>query len=319
MSAMNRTTRRWVAGLLLWTLGAAGCGKPPPPAPKGPARASVSGAVALEEVRRLVELGPRDAGTPGAERAATYLLQRLRDVGVEAEIQEFQEASPLGLTTFRNVLGRIPGTGDRIVLLGSHYDTKAGIEGFEGANDSGSSSGLLIELARVLKQNGPHSPEIRFAFFDGEECRVAYKPGDGFHGSRHLAKTMAADGSLPAVAAMILLDMVGDRDLTITMPRNGTPWLTALAFEAARAEGVRQQFGLHPGMISDDHTAFLNRGVPAIDLIDFEFGSAPGKNDYWHTAEDSMDKVSAESLEVVGRVAARMVEALAQGHAPAEK
>ena len=314
---MNGKGAIWVLAAVLC---AAGCGKPPAPAPAAAAApAAVSGAAALEEVRRFVALGPRDAGTPGAEQAAGYLFERLKEIGVEAEIQEFADASPLGEPTFRNVLGRIPGTGDRIVLLGSHYDTKTGIAGFEGANDSGSSTGLLIELARALKANGPHPLEIRFAFFDGEECRVAYGPEDGFHGSKHLAAAMAADGSLSNVAAMILLDMVGDKDLTVTIPRNGAPWLTALAFEAARAEGVRKHFALHPGMISDDHEAFLARGVPAIDLIDFEFGSAPGKNDYWHTAEDALDKVSAESLEIVGRVAARMVEEIARREAAAEK
>jgi glutaminyl-peptide cyclotransferase len=182
------------------------------------------GGTALEEVRAFLEVGPRDAGTPGAERAATYLVERLRALGVAAEIQEFREPSPLGPeTVFRNVLGRIPGRTDRIVLLGSHYDTKTGIPDFVGANDSGSSTGLLLELARAFAAAGTPELEIRFAFFDGEECRVEYGPADGFHGSRHLARTMEADGSLSNVAAMILLDMVGDRDLTLTVPRNSTP------------------------------------------------------------------------------------------------
>ena len=198
-------------------------------------------------------------------------------------------------------------------MLGSHYDTKSGIAGFEGANDSGSSTGLLLELARALKRDAPHGMEIRFAFFDGEECLVEYGPNDGFHGSRHLAEAMEADGSLSNVAAMILLDMVGDRDLTVTIPRNGTPWLAALAFEAARAEGARKHFQLYPYAVGDDHEAFFRRGVPAIDLIDFHFGSAPGQNDYWHTAADAMDKVSAESLGLVGRVAARMAETILRG------
>ncbi len=323
MGSMQTRSAIWVVwGLLL----AAGCGQraaetAPAVVAAEAARAvaAVSGEAALAEVRDFVALGNRDAGTEGAKKAAVYLFDRLRALGVEAEIQEFSEASPKGETEFRNVLGRIPGGDGRIVLLGSHYDTKAGIEGFEGANDSGSSTGLLLELARVFKANGPLGAEIRFAFFDGEECMERYGPQDGFHGSLHLAAAMAADGSLSNVAAMILLDMVGDKDLTITIPRNSTPWLTTLAFEAARAEGVRKHFGLFPGMISDDHEAFLAQGVPAIDLIDFEFGSAPGKNDYWHTAEDSMDKVSAESLEIVGRVTARMVEAIARGEAGAEK
>ena len=310
---MNVLRTVWMlAGLAL----ALGCGRPPPaeeaPPPAIPAPpVAISGAAALEEVRAFLEVGPRDAGTPGAERAATYLAERLRALGVAAEIQEFREPSPLGPeTVFRNVLGRIPGRTERIVLLASHYDTKAGIPDFVGANDSGSSTGLLLELARAFAAGPPPELEIRLAFFDGEECRDEYGPADGFHGSRHLARTMAADGSLSNVVAMILLDMVGDRDLTLTIPRNSTPWLVALAFAAARAEGVRDRFQLYPYAIGDDHVAFFERGVPAIDLIDFAFGSAPGLNDYWHTPADTLDKLSAESLDLVGRVAARMVAEL---------
>ena len=306
-----------MSGMLLAALGMAGCG----PAPEKPATArisaaeaqaavEVSGEQALEEVRKFLEVGPRDAGTPGAQRAATYLRDRLRALGVEAEIQEFRDRSPSGELIFRNVLGRIPGRSGKIVLLASHFDTKAGIPDFVGANDSGSSTGLLLELARAFAAGAPPALEIRFAFFDGEESQVEYGPNDGFHGSRHLAQTMAADGSLTNVAAMILLDMVGDRDLTITIPRNSTPSLVALAFDAARAEGARKHFQLYPYNVGDDHVAFFERGVPAIDLIDFEFGSAPGQNDYWHTAQDTLDKLSAESLDIVGRVAARMVAGL---------
>ena len=319
---MRRNGAIWAAAGL-WC--AAGCGPSPEkpaavaPAVAVPAAIAVSGERALEEVRKFVELGPRDSGTPGAERAATYLRDRLRELGVEAEIQEFTDLTPVGELTFRNVLGRIPGTGGRILLLGSHYDTKADIEGFVGANDSGSSTGLLLELARVLMARAPHAMEIRFAFFDGEESRQRYGPNDGFHGSRHLAETMEADGSLTNVAAMILLDMVGDRDLTITIPRNCTPWLTTLAFDAARAEGARTKFQLYPYTVGDDHEEFFARGVPAIDLIDFQFGSAPGKNDYWHTAQDTLDKLSAESLETVGRTAARMADEILRRDPAAEK
>ena len=313
---MRRSGAIWAAAGL-WC--AAGCGpapeKPPAaaavsaaPAAETKAPAGVSGARALEEVRSFVELGSKESGTPGAEQAANYLRDRLREFGAEAEIQEFTDMTPIGELTFRNVVGRIPGTGGSILLLGSHYDTKPGIADFVGANDSGSSTGLLLELARTLKANAPHAMEIRFAFFDGEESRQRYGPNDGFHGSRHMAAAMEADGSLSNVAAMILLDMVGDRDLTVTVPRNGTPWLTALAFDAARAEGAREKFQLHPYNVGDDHEEFFARGVPAIDLIDFQYGSAPGKNDYWHTAQDTLDKLSAESLGVVGRTAARMAD-----------
>lgn len=318
MTDMHGKRTIWGLGFgLAAALCAGGCGQAPAPAPESAspgilpeARVEISGEAALEEVRKFVELGPRDAGTPGAERAAQYLFNRLREIGVAAEIQEFRERSPGGETVFRNVLGRIPGKSDRILLLGSHYDTKSGIDGFQGANDSGSSTGLLLELARGFAAAAPLPLEIRLAFFDGEEAMVAYGPNDGFHGSQHLARTMDADGSLSRIAAMIVMDMVGDRDLTVTIPRNCTPGLVALAFEAARAEGVRPHFQLFPGNISDDHVAFYARGVPALNLIDFYFGSVSGKNDYWHTAEDTLDKLSAESLEIVGRVTARIAAGL---------
>jgi Peptidase family M28 len=314
---MGTMNRNWMAGVLAGVLCAAGCGQQTEEIVviekrvEAPAMMVLSGEAALQEVADFVALGNRDSGTPGAEKAANYLKDRLQAIGVEAEIQSFEDASPLGdAVTFRNVLGRIPGTGDQIVLLGSHMDTKVGIENFEGANDSGSSTGLLLELAKQLQADAPHPMEIRFAFFDGEECREQYAPNDGFHGSEHLAETMAADGSLERIQAMILLDMVGDRDLTLTVPRNTDPGLGALLFTSARTEGVRRYFRLSPFTIGDDHEAFLKRGVPAIDLIDFQFGSAPGLNDYWHTSADSMDKLSADSLEIVGRTVLRMVDEL---------
>ena len=150
----------WLREWVLLTALAAGCGKPAPetaaPPPAQPAEpVAVDGARALEEVRNFVALGPRDAGTPGAERAANYLLNRLQELGVAAELQEFRAESPRGDTVFRNVLGRIPGNSEKIILFASHYDTKAGIEGFIGANDSGSSTGLLLELARGFAQGAP--------------------------------------------------------------------------------------------------------------------------------------------------------------------
>ena len=306
----------WLAALVL-AGGVCGCGREAglssEEAPAAFVAPALSGAAALEEVRQFVELGPKEPGTPGAERAAQYLAERLERLGVAAEIQEFRDASPIGELTFRNVIGRIPGADaeGRILMLGAHYDTKIGIPDFQGANDSGSGVGLLFEIVRALKTAEALPLDIWVVFFDGEECRETYGPNDGFHGSRHLAKTMAADGMLKDIAALILLDMVGDRDLTVTIPRNSTPWLTSLVFDAARAEGTRKHFQLYPYPIADDHIAFFERGIPAIDLIDFQFGSAPGLNDYWHTAEDSMDKVSAESLAIVGNVVLRMIPGIA--------
>lgn len=273
--------------------------------------AAFDGAKALDEAKTIVELGPRDAATPGSRAAANYLRDRLRAFEVEASIDEFKALSPKGEVAFMNVIGRLSGRGEGRVILGSHYDTKSGIGGtFQGANDSASSSAALLELARVLAR-GPKLPvEVLFVFFDGEECMTYYGSSDGLHGSRHFAKKLIDEGPTGDIKAMILLDMIGDRDLTVTIPRNSTPALVALVFEAAQEEGVREKFSLHPLQIGDDHDPFFSAGIPAIDLIDFQYGSAPGRNDYWHTEEDRIDKISAESLETVGRVVLRMMNRL---------
>lgn len=291
-----------------------GCGCAEEPAAPPPLSSSlVVGTRALEEVRSFVAQGPRDSGTPGAAKAAAYLRDRLLGMGLAPEIDEFTEVTPLGPLVFRNVHATVDGGGAGLIVLGSHYDTKRGMPaGFEGANDSGSSTGLLIELGRALIAGGWRGPDVLLAFLDGEECIARYGAGDGLHGSRRLARALKTQGRAPSVRAVIILDMIGDKDLTITLPRNCTSTLLSAVFEAAREEGVRSQFALAKGGVIDDHVPFLEQGMPALDIIDFEFGSAPGRNDYWHTAEDTMDKVSAESLETVGRVVVRLLERIAR-------
>jgi hypothetical protein len=178
----------------------------------------------------------------------------------------------------------------------------SGVEGFVGANDSGSGVGLLLALAPILKAGTKERPSVMLAFLDGEECRLNYGPNDGLHGSRHLAAGLVATGRARDVRAMILLDMVGDRDLNVAIPRNGTPELISAVFKAAEANGVREKFSLAGNVVLDDHQPFLDAGMPAVDLIDFDYGSASGLNDYWHTPADTLDKLSPASLETVGRV-----------------
>ncbi len=290
--------------LMLLSLALSGCGRDPQPPP------AFDGAAALETAREFVALGPKDSGTPGAARAAEWIRARLAAAGWEASIDEFRDGPPGGELTFRNVVAGRRGAGPGIVLFGAHYDTKSGIAGFEGANDSASGVAALLGIARVYARATPPC-EFRLAFFDGEECRVAYGPHDGLHGSRRLARRAVEEGWARDVRAVLVLDMIGDRDLTVTVPRNGTPSLLAAVFDAARIEGVRDRFRLAPGDILDDHVPFLEAGMPAVDLIDFEYGSAPGLNDHWHTPADSMDKLSADSLAIVARVALRVAAAAA--------
>ncbi len=190
----------------------------------------------------------------------------------------------------------------------------SGIEGFVGANDSGSGVGVLLALAPILKAGTKERPSVMLAFLDGEECQVAYGPNDGLHGSRHLVAALVASGRARAVRAMILLDMIGDRDLNVAIPRNGTPELITAAFKAAEANGVREKFSLSRQGVLDDHQPFLDAGMPAVDLIDFDYGSVPGENDYWHTLEDTLDKLSVESLHTTGRLVTEMLNRLMQEH-----
>jgi glutaminyl-peptide cyclotransferase len=279
------------------------------PSAATPLFASADGTAALARAAALVALGPRDAGTPGAAAAATWIAEQLSSAGIEARIDRFEESAAGTAATFRNVVAERPGpSGEWLVLL-SHFDTKGGLAaGFAGANDGASSTGLLIEIARRLAASGPWRHGWVAGFLDGEECRVRYGPRDGLHGSRRLAGQFKREGR--RVRAVVVLDMVGDRDLQITVPRNGTPALAMALLDAAGTCGHRERFGLYGGEILDDHQPFLDAGFPAIDVIDFDYGSAPGRNDYWHTPADTLDKLSADSLRIVGQTTLELVRRL---------
>ncbi|MEN7973284.1 MAG: M28 family metallopeptidase [Verrucomicrobiota bacterium] len=272
---------------------------------------------AFAEVEALVQFSPRDAGTSGGWKAAEHISKRLEGFGIETKIDTFTDMTPEGEKTFCNVMGQIRGKADRWIILGSHFDTMPGIENFQGANDSGSSTGVLLELARMLADSG-QEPEIGilFAFFDGEEGIAHYAPGDGLHGSRRMAEQLVESGTHKKVEAMILLDMVGDKDLQFTVPVNSSRGLIKDVLDAAHAVGHRECFSLsRNSVITDDHVPFLKIGIAAIDIIDFKFGSAPGLNDYWHTEADNLDNISAKSLETTGKIMLQLLRQLAFGSA----
>ena len=281
-------------------------------APTATPRLTFTAAQATSAMNRvtafITDCTPRDAGTPGAEKAAVWLRDALTAAGIDATIDRFTDPTPHGEREFRNVIGEIPGTGDEWIVLLSHFDTKCGITPhFQGANDSGSSTGLLLELAAALCPRSSQPP-ILFGFMDGEECMVGYSDRDGFHGSKYFARKLKNERR--KIKAVILMDMIGDRDLKIMVPRNGTASLRVLALEAAEAVGHRDKIRLIDGAILDDHQAFLDLGYPAIDLIDFEYGSRPGLNDYWHTPQDTLDKLSTDSLLITGRIVMEMLNRL---------
>lgn len=271
---------------------------------------SFDGERAFSEVVALVEFSPRDAGTPNGRKAAEHIYHRLESFGVLAKIDAFVDQTPEGEKTFHNVIGRIPGKTDQWIILGSHFDTMPGIDNFQGANDSGSSTGVLLETARMLAGQTPDIGVI-FAFFDGEEGIAGYGPDDGLHGSRYLAGRFVKSGEVAKIKAMVLLDMVGDKDLHFTIPYNSSRSLVKEVLDAAHATGNRDRFSLSRGsIITDDHVPFLNAGIPAIDIIDFRYGSKPGLNDFWHTADDNLENIAESSLQITGEIILELLQTL---------
>ena len=261
-----------------------------------------SGENALRHVQQLVELGPRPPGSEALEQARVYLTQQLEGSGWRVTRQTFTDDTPRGKVTFVNLLATFPHIDPAalpIFILGSHYDTKLyDTMRFVGANDGGSSNGLLVEMGRVLAQQPVLARKVQLVFFDGEEAYVNFTETDGLYGSRYFAKQLVAEGKVKQFRGGIVFDMVGDRALTITLPPDSPSELVRGIFAAADALNVRKHFTYADNDILDDHTPLNEVGIPTIDLIDFDFPP-------WHTPEDTMDKISAESLDIVGSVAAR--------------
>jgi hypothetical protein len=254
---------------------------------------------------------PRDAGTVRGRLAANWIMDRVSRTGVDATVDAFRADSPRGMKSFANVFVEFPGAkpdAPWIVLI-SHFDTPPGIgEGFEGANDGASTTALLISLAASIRRAKPFNNNIMLLWTDAEECMVSYSDNDGFQGAKHALKRFKDRGRV--IKAAIGLDMLGDRDLHIQIPANGTVKLQNAAFEASKRAGLEGLVSFDRNAVKDDFAVFYDAGYPAIDLIDFQFGSAPGKNDYWHTVEDRMDKISEESLLKSGMLVAELLNML---------
>jgi glutaminyl-peptide cyclotransferase len=250
---------------------------------------------AWEHLRRLVAFGPRPAGSPAIENTRKYIKEQLAASGLTAVDQAWDDRTPLGSVRMVNLIATVPGASkDRLIIAG-HYDTKKFRDfPFVGANDGGSSAAFLIELARVLKSR-KNALTIEILFLDGEEAVIEWQGTDRTYGSRHYVEAARRDGSLASLKAMILVDMIGDRDLRIKRDLNSTAWLTNLIWETARSQQQGAVFVNEATQIEDDHEPFLRAGVPAVDIIDLEFGP-------WHTAGDTLETVSARSLQVVGDV-----------------
>jgi len=262
---------------------------------------------ALECASNLVEnCTPRDAGTIRGAIASNWLLDNISRHGVNVRRDRFAVMTPNGRRTMSNLsCSFLTNPDDEWVVLVSHYDTKSSVR-CPGANDGASTTGLLMAFARMVAERGLPRGNLMMIWTDGEECMRSYSANDGLWGSRRAAEALKARGM--KVRAVICVDMLGDRDLNICIPANGDDTLSAIACHAARRANLGPHFsGRIREEVKDDHTAFAAAGWRAIDLIDFNYGSAPGLNDYWHTPEDTVDKISAESLHMSGRLLAEIL------------
>ena len=256
-----------------------------------------SGEKALGHVQKLVDLGPRPPGSEAIEKARSYIKEQLASCNWKVTEQAFSDQTPHGEARFVNLTARFGNSAQPIFLLCSHYDTKVfDAFRFVGANDGGSSNGVLLEMARVLALNPQLAEKIELVFFDGEEAFENFSETDGIYGSRHFARELAQSGAAKSFQGGILFDMIGDRDLRVTIPPISPPNLARDIFASADALNERDRFTYFDQPVTDDHTPLNAVGVPVIDLIDFRFN-------YWHTANDTLDKISAQSLQTVGSVA----------------
>jgi glutaminyl-peptide cyclotransferase len=263
---------------------------------------------AYDQVAKQVSYGPRPAGSTALAKLQDYLETELKSYGCTVEADSFSADTPAGRLPMKNLLVKIPGQKPGIILLGTHYDTKR-LDNFVGADDAGSSTAVMLEIARLLCKQPPQKYAVWIAFFDGEEAvNPQWKDPDNRYGSRQMAAKLAASGDLKNVKAFILADLVGYNNLLIKPEENSTKALNELVWKIAAQLGYQDIFVNEEILgVSDDHLSFLTRKVPSVDLINLNTTA-----NYWHTPQDAMDKISPKSLAVVGYVILETITHLQQ-------
>ena len=254
------------------------------------------GKLAYEHVAKQVTFGPRPTGSQAIAQVQDYITSQLSSFACTVDTDAFYSDTPAGRLAMKNIVVKIAGERPGIILLTTHYDTKK-LDNFVGADDAGSSTGVMLEMARLLcAKRGRYA--VWIAFFDGEEAvRKEWQDPDNRYGSRQMAAKMASSGDLKKIRAMILADLVGGKSLQIEREQNSTKELVDLIWNTAKRLGYGEIFVDQTMPIDDDHLSFLSRGVPSVDIIDLVNSAG-----YWHTPQDTLDKISAKNLGIVGHV-----------------
>ncbi|MGA7110534.1 MAG: M28 family peptidase [Terracidiphilus sp.] len=273
------------------------------PSPAAPAQ-TFNGGRAYEYARDFVSIGPRWPTGPGHTKAETFLRTHFHHDPLEEDA--FTADTPIGPINLRNFIVRYPGKKDGVIVLATHYETNYYLKdiNFVGANDGAATTGLLMAIADQLRIETAGGRKLDgysvwLVFFDGEEAIRSWSDSDSTYGSRHLAAKWGRDGTLQRIKAFMLADMIGDKDLDIQRESRSTAWLVDLVRQAAKKYGYERYFFQQEEPVDDDHMPFVKRGVPSIDIIDLDYGP---NNSYHHTAQDTLDKISARSLAIDGDV-----------------
>ena len=275
----------------------------PPPEKTG----GFDGQRAYEQVVKQVSFGPRSPGTPAIAKLREYLEAELKSYGCTVETDNFSADTPVGRVPMKNILVKIPGESPGIIMLGTHYDTKR-MDNFVGADDAGSSTGVTLELARLLcKRPGKYA--VWIAFFDAEEAfNAQWVDPDHTYGSRQMTARLAASGDLPKIKAFILTDLVGGKNPHFLRDGESTKWLRDLVWNVAAKLGYGKLFPAElTNFGGDDHYSFTARKVPSVDIMDLD---ATHDVPYWHTTQDTLDKISPKTLAIVGHVVLESVNEL---------
>ncbi len=273
---------------------------------------------ALRYTQEVTAFGERYMGNENHKKLERYILNHLRDDhlnGDQVDDDAFVVDTLEGKFPVRSIIAKFPGTKDGIIVIMGHYDTNYWLRhtGYVGANDGGSSTGILLEYANQL--SGGRSGKKRdgysvwLVWTDGEEAVKSWSDTDSLYGTRHLAEKWEKAGTLKKIKALVVMDMIGDADLDVVRNTIGTPWLLDLIYAAAERLGYQSHFYIYQSAIEDDHLPFFKRGVPSADVIDLDFGY---NNVYHHTKQDTMDKLSPKSLEIVGNTIMETINVLDQ-------
>lgn len=340
-SRLNKTVL--AVGLATLSLLATACPKDTPPPRIGtaerpreasptmaPGAVAFNGERAMEHVKQQLDIGPRIPGSPELAKTRDYIIASLKSSGVAIKTDEFNATTPLGEKKMVNITGEIPGESQDVIIVSSHYDSKYFKDmRFVGANDPGASVATLLELARVLGAS-PQKPKLTYwlVFFDGEEAfceewEQCKNPNpadpksplpDNTYGSRHYVSRLRERNELARVRSLILLDMMGYKNLELGRDDISTRWLQDTVWQTARDLGYGKYFVERPeGVGGDDHEAFLRAGIDSLDLI--QLSGYP----YWHRADDTLDKISGESMKIVGEVVLASLPKIAERLAGAQK